>query len=61
MIVYQIGKGWIVMVILGCQVDYIWNELQSRNGGHIYNPDPGTGKQHGFDPDLKTGRHRLLI
>ena len=24
-----------VMGIIGCQLDYIWNELQSRNGGHI--------------------------
>ena len=24
-----------VMAILGCQLDYIWNDLQSRNGGHI--------------------------
>ena len=31
---YQVDKGWIVMAILGCQLDYIWNELQSRNGGH---------------------------
>lgn len=22
------------MASLGCQLDYIWNELQSRNGGH---------------------------
>jgi hypothetical protein len=27
----------------------IWNELQSRNGRHTY------------DPDLKAGRHRLFI
>ena len=27
----------------------IWNELQSRNGGHIY------------DPDCEAERHRLLI
>ena len=37
-----------VMAILGCQLDYIWNELQSRNGGHT------------CDPDLEAGRFRLL-
>jgi hypothetical protein len=26
----QIDKGWIVMVILDYQIDYIWKELQSR-------------------------------
>jgi hypothetical protein len=38
-----------VMAIPSCQLDYIWNELQSRNGGHTYNPD------------LEAGRHGLLI
>jgi hypothetical protein len=37
--VCQIDKGWLVMAILGCQLDYIWNELQSRNGGHTCDPD----------------------
>lgn len=37
-----------VMAISGCQVDYTWNELQSRNGGHT------------CDPDLEVKRHRLL-
>ena len=37
-----------VTAIPGCQLDYIWNELQSRNGGHT------------CDPDLEAGRHRLL-
>jgi hypothetical protein len=23
------------MAILGCQLDYIWNKLQSSNGDHI--------------------------
>ena len=35
----QIDKGWIVMAILGCQFDYFWNELQSRNEGYTYDPD----------------------
>ena len=30
MMLCQIDKGWIVMEILSCQLDYIWNELQSR-------------------------------
>jgi hypothetical protein len=25
MIVCQIDKGWIVVAILSCQIDYIWN------------------------------------
>ena len=28
-----------VMVILSCQLDSIWNELQPRNGGHTWDPD----------------------
>jgi|UPI00001F7C3D hypothetical protein len=36
---HQVDKGWIVMTILGCQFDYIWNELQSRNEGHTCDPD----------------------
>jgi hypothetical protein len=24
----------VVLAIPGCQLNYIWNELQSRNGGH---------------------------
>jgi hypothetical protein len=37
-----------VMVIPGCQLDYIWNELQSRIGGHT------------CDPDLEAERHKFL-
>jgi hypothetical protein len=29
--VCQVDKGWIVMAILSCQLDYSWNELQFRN------------------------------
>jgi hypothetical protein len=57
---YQVDKGWIVMAIFGCQLDYIWNELQSRNGGYTCDLDLETGGQHAFDPDFETGRHRLL-
>jgi hypothetical protein len=32
---YRSDKGWIVMAILVLLLDYIWNELQYRNGGHI--------------------------
>ena len=28
----QVDKGWIVVVIPGCQLDCIWNEVQSRIG-----------------------------
>ena len=28
----QVNKGWVVVAIPGCQLDYIWNELQSRIG-----------------------------
>lgn len=28
-----------VMAIPSCQLDYIRNELQSRNGGYIWDPD----------------------
>ena len=38
----------LVTTIPGCQLDYIWNELQSRNGGHT------------CDLDCKSGRYRLL-
>jgi hypothetical protein len=37
------------MAIPGFQLDYIWNELQSRNWGHFR------------DPDLESGRHKFLI
>jgi hypothetical protein len=29
----QVEKGWIVVATPGCQLDYIWNELQSRLEG----------------------------
>jgi hypothetical protein len=50
-----------VMVILGYQLDYIWNELQSRNGGHTFDPNSKAGRKHAFDPGLKDRRHKLLI
>jgi hypothetical protein len=28
-----------VMAIPGCQLDYIWNELKFRNGGHTCDPE----------------------
>ena len=37
-----------VMAIPGCQLDYIWNELQSRIGGLT------------CYPNLETGRHKFL-
>jgi hypothetical protein len=44
---------WIVVMALpGCQLDYIWNELQSRNGGHTCDPDLGAGRLQASDLDL---------
>ena len=37
-----------VMAIPGCQLDYIWNELQSRIGRVT------------CDPDLEAWRHKFL-
>jgi hypothetical protein len=37
-----------VMAIPGCQLDYIWNELQSRIGRLT------------CDPDLEAGTHKFL-
>jgi hypothetical protein len=36
------------MAIPGCQLDYTWNDLQSRTGRLTY------------DPDLETGSHKFL-
>ena len=33
------------MAIPSCQLDYIWNELQFRNGGHTRDPDLEAGRQ----------------
>lgn len=48
------------MAILGCQLGYVWHELQSTNGGHPCHQDleVGTGV---FDLDLEVGRHTPLI
>ena len=51
----------IVMAILGCQLDCIWDELQSRNGGHTCDPNLEAGRQLAFDLDVEAGRHRILI
>jgi hypothetical protein len=48
-----------VMGIIGCQLDYIWNELQSRNGGHSCDPD--LVMTHAFSPDLQVGRHTFNL
>ena len=44
----QVDKWWIVVAIPGCQLDYIWNELQSRIGRLT------------CDPDLETERYKIL-
>jgi hypothetical protein len=61
--VCQVDKGWIVMAFLSCQTHYLWNPeiLQSRSGGHTFDPDLEEGRKHAFEPDLEAGRHRLLI
>ena len=41
-----------VMAIPGCQLDYIWNELQSRNGGHTCDPDLKSRRTQTSDLDL---------
>lgn len=56
------------MTIVGCQLDYIWDGLKSRNGGHtcerfsclilVQTFEVG---RHIFDPDLKARRYRPLI
>jgi hypothetical protein len=44
----QVDKGWIVVAILGCQLDYICNELQCRIGRLT------------CDPNLEAGRYKFL-
>jgi hypothetical protein len=44
----QVDMGWIVVAIPGCQLDYIWNELQSRIGRLT------------SDPNLDDGRYKFL-
>ena len=39
MIVYQSGKGLAVIPILSYQLNYIWNELQSRIGWLTSDPN----------------------
>jgi hypothetical protein len=45
---YQVDKGRIVVAIPGCQLDYIWNELQFRIGRLTR------------DPELEAGRYNFL-
>jgi hypothetical protein len=40
----QVDKGWIVVTIPGCQLDYIWNELQSRIGRLTSDPNLEAGR-----------------
>jgi hypothetical protein len=49
------GIVWdIVMAIPGYQLYYIWNELQSRNGGHTCDLDLEAGRQvSDLDLDMK--------
>ena len=54
----------VVMAVTSCQLDYNWNELQSRDGGQICDQDLEVGRHrpltwvltqmtHAFDPDLE--------
>ena len=48
----------IVMATPGCQLDYLWNELQFRNGGHTCDPDLEAGRQvSDLDLDMEILRH----
>lgn len=38
-----------MMAISGCHFDYVWNEVQYRNGEYTY------------DSDLEAGRHRFCL
>ena len=49
------------MASLGWWFDCIWNELQSRNGGHTCDPDLEAGRQLTFNPDLGSGRHTFKL
>jgi hypothetical protein len=42
-------------------VDYIWNELQSRNGGYTRDLDLEAERQDTFDPDPEARRDRFLV
>ena len=52
----QVDKGWIVVAIPGCQLDSIWNELQSRIGRLTYDPNLGSEIQVS---DLNLGMETL--
>jgi hypothetical protein len=47
------------MGIPSCQLHYFWNELQSRNGGHTYDPDIEAGR-HAVDWILRYSGHEKL-
>jgi len=36
---HKTDKQWIIMSIVNCQLNYIWNKLYSRNGGYTCDPD----------------------
>lgn len=54
-----------VMAILACHLDYIWNDLQSRNemfSAWFEVSEPTLmQKTHTFDPNLKAGRRRVVF
>jgi hypothetical protein len=40
-----------MIAILSCQLDCIWNKLQSRNGDHTYDLDLEARRLEAFDAD----------
>lgn len=46
------------MTILGGQLDYVWNELESRNGEHSWS---GGWIAHAFDLGPRAGRHTFSL
>ena len=46
------------MAIPGCQLDYIWNEIQSRIGGHTCDADLEAEKHvSDLDPGMEILKH----
>ena len=55
MIVCQVDNGSIMIVVLGCQLYYIRNELQYKNGVQSCDLFLKGRKQQANDPNSKDG------
>lgn len=55
-----VTKDSFLLSLPDCQLDCIWKELQSRNGGNTCDMDPEAGRQHDFVLDLEAGRYMHL-